>query len=174
MINVLFCIIFIISQIMNSSDNPEQFLNSLTHQQSSQKPQQISQQNEQKSQEEKDIQGLHFIQSYYGNPKYQKAMAVLHDQRLQAQYEEVLHQLQMNFFEYTNQVLQSYHTLKTSAPHVQTDDAKNSDISSFFNMMKHKKTQPIPTDSTVVKGANSLRGATDSSDLSFLNSLKKG
>lgn len=118
------------------------------------------------------VQQLHFIEQYYGNPDYKSAMKILNDLTLQRQYQQDLDQMQMYFFEYTQKVLNSFHT---SPKLVQNnDEQKDKTVTSFLNSLKNsgpattvKNNAPLNADKKPV-----LKSGDSNSAISFLNSLK--
>lgn len=174
----------------------QQFLNSLhkpkTQSSSSSQP---SQNQQEQSQEQQDIQGLHFIQNFYGNPKYQKALKILDDATLQAEYEQALNDYQLQFFEYTTQVLSNYHApqnLGSQNPGSQNAGSQNSaakaasgqasvSVSSFLNSIKNQKSLPVISPRSQAQSVQPAAVVSESSSsnvnnvnpaTSFLNSIK--
>lgn len=173
-------IVFFIFGNISWLGSSEQSLDSLLEQgTSSGANQQASQ--EQDQEEQNDIQGLNFIQSFYGNPKYQSAMKILNDASLRSQYEQALNDYQLDFFTYTNSVLSNYHTPQTPAAQAAASSNQVS-LNAFLNSVKHKnqpatsgqtstnlpKTQANKTPQAVSGSANSGSDSVNS----FLNSLK--
>lgn len=135
------------------------------------------QQQEQNNEEESDIQGLKFIQSYYGNPQYQSAMKILNDNALRSQYEQALNDYQLSFFEYTNNVLSDYHAPKTAAAKANVGSASVS-VTSFLNSIKNKNSQssnqvvPQAQSTNQLHNPSQAQSNNSNSANSFLNSLK--
>ena len=162
------------------SQTSEQFLNSLIAQKSSeahnQQTSQEQQEDEQNTQEQRDLQGLTFIEKYYGNPQYQKAIEILHDAALQSQYEDSLNNMQLFFFEYTNQVLGAYHVPKTTAEKSKSED-NSVTVTSFLDSMKAKGSssheEPLLLPSPKVASSTlPVNSSASDSTTSFLDSLK--
>lgn len=116
------------------SSNQSQFLANLSQGETYEQKEQEKEQQSQEQQAETDTKELSFLQNYYGNPDYKEAIKILHDTTMQETYNEVLEQMQMFFFNYTQNVLNNYH-----APTHKSGGSQKS-VSSFIHSLQVNKT----------------------------------
>lgn len=107
---------------------------------------------------------LSFISSYYGNPRYKKAMSILDDEKLQNAYSQNLQSIRMQISDYAQQMIKNHHIKVDKTTEEIEQEQKQKNIHSFLQGLQsasssHESIVPNKTVHTKAKKKQSNASA---------------